>query len=163
MICHNLHCYSNISAVVSAPDACYLPLPTSYIPVDIPCLRYHIKRVLSLCCPYFNDFFFFFLMMRHPPSSPLFPYPPLFRSPSRSCPGTTSRSAPRGHPGQRPASPRARPPRCTAAAAAARPRPADAAPAACPGPQSWTSCGSRSEEHTSELQSRLHLVCRLLL
>src|SRR2546422_8599571 len=27
---------------------------------------------------------------------------------------------------------------------------------------SWTS-GDRSEEHTSELQSRLHLVCRLLL
>src|SRR5216684_7603805 len=24
-------------------------------------------------------------------------------------------------------------------------------------------CGRRSEEHTSELQSRLHLVCRLLL
>src|SRR2546422_5929833 len=24
-------------------------------------------------------------------------------------------------------------------------------------------CGTRSEEHTSELQSRLHLVCRLLL
>src|SRR5256884_1035773 len=24
-------------------------------------------------------------------------------------------------------------------------------------------CGMRSEEHTSELQSRLHLVCRLLL
>src|SRR2546422_6548459 len=24
-------------------------------------------------------------------------------------------------------------------------------------------CGGRSEEHTSELQSRLHLVCRLLL
>src|SRR2546429_7255882 len=24
-------------------------------------------------------------------------------------------------------------------------------------------CGCRSEEHTSELQSRLHLVCRLLL
>src|SRR5205809_1902218 len=24
-------------------------------------------------------------------------------------------------------------------------------------------CSSRSEEHTSELQSRLHLVCRLLL
>src|SRR2546422_1703075 len=24
-------------------------------------------------------------------------------------------------------------------------------------------CGIRSEEHTSELQSRLHLVCRLLL
>src|SRR2546422_520656 len=33
----------------------------------------------------------------------------------------------------------------------------------------WTACarascpGRRSEEHTSELQSRLHLVCRLLL
>src|SRR5205809_5769550 len=27
--------------------------------------------------------------------------------------------------------------------------------------ESWA--GSRSEEHTSELQSRLHLVCRLLL
>src|SRR5687768_18515648 len=26
-----------------------------------------------------------------------------------------------------------------------------------------TTCRSRSEEHTSELQSRLHLVCRLLL
>src|SRR5216684_8687595 len=47
------------------------------------------------------------------------------------------------------------------------------------GPVSWTSstsssrpswweaatrpCPTRSEEHTSELQSRLHLVCRLLL
>src|SRR2546422_5616821 len=26
-----------------------------------------------------------------------------------------------------------------------------------------SACGTRSEEHTSELQSRLHLVCRLLL
>src|SRR2546429_6781474 len=26
-----------------------------------------------------------------------------------------------------------------------------------------SSCAPRSEEHTSELQSRLHLVCRLLL
>src|SRR2546429_6239280 len=31
-------------------------------------------------------------------------------------------------------------------------------------PRSATLCGTRrSEEHTSELQSRLHLVCRLLL
>src|SRR2546422_6652755 len=30
----------------------------------------------------------------------------------------------------------------------------------CPGARH---CGDRSEEHTSELQSRLHLVCRLLL
>src|SRR5205809_7050859 len=29
-------------------------------------------------------------------------------------------------------------------------------------PAMWTPC-CRSEEHTSELQSRLHLVCRLLL
>src|SRR2546422_2811433 len=28
---------------------------------------------------------------------------------------------------------------------------------------STTTCATRSEEHTSELQSRLHLVCRLLL
>src|SRR5690625_5722884 len=28
---------------------------------------------------------------------------------------------------------------------------------------SWSTCASRSEEHTSELQSRGHLVCRLLL
>src|SRR2546422_6286785 len=27
----------------------------------------------------------------------------------------------------------------------------------------WQARGARSEEHTSELQSRLHLVCRLLL
>src|SRR5205809_4920830 len=39
---------------------------------------------------------------------------------------------------------------------------------ACAGPSKWrrpssNSAPSRSEEHTSELQSRLHLVCRLLL
>src|SRR3712207_7445129 len=27
----------------------------------------------------------------------------------------------------------------------------------------WSPCGTRSEEHTSELQSRQYLVCRLLL
>src|SRR5687768_4130743 len=32
-----------------------------------------------------------------------------------------------------------------------------------PGVEKWTFPGPRSEEHTSELQSRLHLVCRLLL
>src|SRR2546422_8313908 len=30
-------------------------------------------------------------------------------------------------------------------------------------PQPWGDHEARSEEHTSELQSRLHLVCRLLL
>src|SRR2546429_5272403 len=29
--------------------------------------------------------------------------------------------------------------------------------------QTYSRCTERSEEHTSELQSRLHLVCRLLL
>src|SRR5437870_8674428 len=43
------------------------------------------------------------------------------------------------------------------------------APSAASSPKKnvWTACGrgcaSRSEEHTSELQSRGHLVCRLLL
>src|SRR6266699_4968435 len=32
-----------------------------------------------------------------------------------------------------------------------------------PGPPPHTAGGTRSEEHTSELQSRPHLVCRLLL
>src|SRR5687768_17819071 len=32
-----------------------------------------------------------------------------------------------------------------------------------PGGVEVTQAGERSEEHTSELQSRLHLVCRLLL
>src|SRR2546429_7223072 len=80
-------------------------------------------------------------MIRRPPRSTLFPHPPLFRSVGRDGRG----SAP--GPG------RAR----TSPPTAADPRPADAAtpPAA--------TCSCRSEEHTSELQSRLHLVCRLLL
>src|SRR6266487_3017411 len=36
------------------------------------------------------------------------------------------------------------------------PRPASTTP-------SWSTASSRSEEHTSELQSPVHLVCRLLL
>src|SRR5690348_18081624 len=31
------------------------------------------------------------------------------------------------------------------------------------GPELWAQSGGRSEEHTSELQSPVHLVCRLLL
>src|SRR2546422_10526136 len=80
--------------------------------------------------------FFFFLMIRRPPRSTLFPYTTLFRSEERE-----------------------------------RPRPVDedvvhavvhevlahrVVDAGARGDQ-------RSEEHTSELQSRLHLVCRLLL
>src|SRR5436305_7870459 len=85
-----------------------------------------------------------FLAIRRPPRSTLFPYTTLFRS----------RPAPRRAAGARPPRPRRAPgPRDAAAARAAPPasRPAERAPA------------RRSEEHTSELQSRPHLVCRLLL
>src|SRR2546422_7242472 len=79
---------------------------------------------------------FFFLMIRRPPRSTLFPYTTLFRSEEerRLCYVGVTRAKER----------------------------------------LWISyalhrrmhgygLGERSEEHTSELQSRLHLVCRLLL
>src|SRR2546429_1181891 len=77
-------------------------------------------------------------MIRRPPRSTLFPYTTLFRS-------RWTRSARRA--GSSASSPPAR--------AAARWTPGSACPPTSPPP--------RSEEHTSELQSRLHLVCRLLL
>src|SRR3712207_8135839 len=85
-------------------------------------------------------------MIRRPPRSTLFPYTTLFRSRGRE----------RGR----------RSPRCSACCA--RPRtPADpaargtcSAPSSCPPPPP---AAPRSEEHTSELQSRQYLVCRLLL
>src|SRR5215510_9217091 len=73
---------------------------------------------------------FFFLMIRRPPRSTLFPYTTLFRSRRRA-----RRSA--------------RLP-CRRPAAAGEP---------CPGPSSFSRPRRRSEEHTSELQSRGHLVC----
>src|SRR3712207_8031378 len=74
-------------------------------------------------------------MIRRPPRSTLFPYTTLFRSGTRS---TVSRSTgTRGGYAAR----RARPPRRGAG----------------------RSTTPRSEEHTSELQSRQYLVCRLLL
>src|SRR3712207_7872516 len=84
--------------------------------------------------------YFFFLMIRRPPRSTLFPYTTLFRS---SC-------VPRGSPRpfrRRPIG--ARPSARKAAATRRRKR----------GPRRRM----RSEEHTSELQSRQYLVCRLLL
>src|SRR2546422_6006599 len=85
-------------------------------------------------------FSFFFLMIRRPPRSTLFPYTTLFRSPTwySSYPGPCGRYGPRGTGDRR-----------------------NARAVGSPGP---ACAGSpRSEEHTSELQSRLHLVCRLLL
>src|SRR5215208_7482986 len=77
---------------------------------------------------------FFFLMIRRPPSSTLFPYTTLFRPRLRSPRSSYGRGRAPGR----------RPPRGSPGAASPPP-------------------GSRSEEHTSELQSRGHLVCRLLL
>src|SRR2546422_3125261 len=42
-------------------------------------------------------------------------------------------------------------------------RDASSSPAGMLKRKAWMFCSKRSEEHTSELQSRLHLVCRLLL
>src|SRR5437762_10756537 len=73
-------------------------------------------------------------MIRRPPRSTLFPYTTLFRS--------------------------LRPdPRRSAARRAARRRPALRPVRA----QTGRRPGARSEEHTSELQSPMYLVCRLLL
>src|SRR5690606_39292771 len=102
----------------------------------------------------------FFFMLLRPPRSSLFPYTTLFRSRKRSASlanstrrrwaasparGSTASSSGRQSSGR---------------SARARYRSGDCsvrrASSAC-------SCRSRSEEHTSELQSRENLVCRLLL
>src|SRR5260370_19743037 len=79
-------------------------------------------------------------MIRRPPRSTLFPYTTLFRSDRRSVRGRPRR--PRG--ADRAAAGERRPDEIVHAHRAARADP-------------------RSEEHTSELQSHLNLVCRLLL
>src|SRR3712207_7619172 len=90
--------------------------------------------------------YFFFLRIRRPPRSTLFPYTTLFRSnaPTAIPPSTTRQLGPEERRSGRDgvgggadvgggSAPTARPP------------------------------VARSEEHTSELQSRQYLVCRLLL
>src|SRR5690349_24227864 len=85
--------------------------------------------------------------MPPPPRPTPFPYTTLFRSP----PALPPRRAPRAPP----ALPARRAPRAPPALPARR------APAA---PPARAAAGRlRSEEHTSELQSRRELVCRLLL
>src|SRR3712207_8453218 len=86
--------------------------------------------------------FFFFLMIRRPPRSTLFPYTTLFRSARRA--GRVRGDDPDRSGGRR----RER---------AARER--DPAVQTLGPILRWL----RSEEHTSELQSRQYLVCRLLL
>src|SRR3712207_9371036 len=88
---------------------------------------------------------FFFLMIRRPPRSTLFPYTTLFRSHRLHdgvVPGVVAAAAgPAGGPGCR------SPPNTVDPGARGKARTAH----------------RRSEEHTSELQSRQYLVCRLLL
>src|SRR3712207_8403102 len=101
-----------------------------------------------MCVPLsYMLYYFFFLMIRRPPRSTLFPYTTLFRSREQGLLAAVH-----------PVDPAAR----RALFAAARPlrglprrRPADLLRRV-PVPR-------RSEEHTSELQSRQYLVCRLLL
>src|SRR2546422_3401313 len=93
-------------------------------------------------------------MIRRPPRSTLFPYTTLFRStcgcsarnkeidPERLVAIRSDIERHRGERGAREGRPRHR---------------------ICKGNQPVRVPAARSEEHTSELQSRLHLVCRLLL
>src|SRR2546429_5859128 len=91
-------------------------------------------------------------MIRRPPRSTLFPYTTLFRSARTRGRSATSAGAPRAW---TPPS-RSAPPWCSRTGWWYRPAPASL-------PTRTPRASSRSEEHTSELQSRLHLVCRLLL
>src|SRR2546422_2237013 len=83
-------------------------------------------------------------MIRRPPRSTLFPYTTLFRSPDAGLSGGQDRRVDEPEPHD------------PAADRSSRRR---------PGGRRRLPPGARqrSEEHTSELQSRLHLVCRLLL
>src|SRR3712207_8176233 len=93
---------------------------------------------------------FFFLMIRRPPRSTLFPYTTLFRSGRRLAP----------YPGESSCRSERRPEELM-----------DLIIEGNPAELEWLrrqieeECGddARSEEHTSELQSRQYLVCRLLL
>src|SRR5256884_6917609 len=100
--------------------------------------------------------FFFFLMIRRPPSSTLFPYTTLFRS-LAIAPGRVSFPAGSGDARRQKERQRLEEDLAKMEAKLANPDFQAKAPPEEPWP------GSRSEEHTSELQSRLHLVCRLLL
>src|SRR3712207_8312296 len=99
-------------------------------------------------------FFFFFLMIRRPPRSTLFPYTTLFRSGDHAVLVHIQPRAPRVENLHR-ALPPAPPPAQDAPNAKSRRR--------APGPRGGPWRNRRSEEHTSELQSRQYLVCRLLL
>src|SRR5690606_41883974 len=102
-------------------------------------LHYSTTHSVSFCIPpHHIPLSFFFFMIRRPPRSTLFPYTTLFRSARPIRLGFSIRSSKsRRTFGRKNFLPRA----------SALKRPWD----------------GRSEEHTSELQSRENLVCRLLL
>src|SRR2546422_6851652 len=87
-------------------------------------------------------------MIRRPPRSTLFPYTTLFRSPLGEQPQHFELAG--AEPFERPPHREGRVDRRAKAAQVAL-------------QNIVLGTGLRSEEHTSELQSRLHLVCRLLL
>src|SRR3712207_9043675 len=88
------------------------------------------------------DPLFFFLMIRRPPRSTLFPYTTLFRSTRGMVASSASRTA-RGY--------------RLGVVADLR------GDVRAPSVRRISALPPRSEEHTSELQSRQYLVCRLLL
>src|SRR5260370_33739504 len=118
-------------------------------PLRAKVIGFHNRRNASIIL-----LLFFFLMIRRPPRSTLFPYTTLFRS--RSCASGCSAStrSTRRRRSSRPPLPEARWGRRREAR---RPRSVHRASPVC------HDRSSRSEEHTSELQSHLNLVCRLLL
>src|SRR3712207_7533495 len=97
-------------------------------------------------------------MIRRPPRSTLFPYTTLFRSPVRLPRAEREVHEKGSHPGETPDGD-----------AGHRPVPTENGAhlergrAPLPGPPARGRRLVRSEEHTSELQSRQYLVCRLLL
>src|SRR5258707_9675419 len=101
--------------------------------------------MLELCL------FFFFLMMRRPPRSTLFPSTTLFRSRIRGTRVAQNPGELRQTPGRAPNDAGTEHPSAVQTEHGRR-HPADLRLQL-----------ERSEEHTSELQSRQYLVCRLLL
>src|SRR3712207_7393749 len=100
-------------------------------------------------------------MIRRPPRSTLFPYTTLFRSGALQAARRTGRAAAASGAAENTAVPQ------SAQAHSGHSPPSSVCPSTHGG---WTNSRSpsqdgqtRSEEHTSELQSRQYLVCRLLL
>src|SRR3712207_7900409 len=101
-------------------------------------------------------------MIRRPPRSTLFPYTTLFRSDLEPGEGLLPRGA--GLQLQPPAGGRSPAPGLhQPAAILCRGLPAGVGAGAAESRHPLEEPGHRSEEHTSELQSRQYLVCRLLL